>query len=179
MPRRNGSYSNTSVLQASQTEHSNMAQSMQAESRCGTSQYSSTERRSKDSGNTGNQLKSGKSSSISSSSSNNNNCRSSNSSSSSRSNKDNYRGGIEPDSEVNKHMHMHIRTHSHTLTHSVLDPPPPAHNSQVRPRQPKTNRLFYFALLPAAFAASAASINASARAPNRWTRHHRQAVREQ
>ena len=179
MPRRNGSYSNTSVLQAAQTEHSHMTQSMQAESRCGTSQYSSSERRSKDSGNTGNQLKSGNSSSISSSSSSNNNCRSSNSSSSSRSNKDNYRGGTEPDSEVNKHMHTSTHAHTHALSHahafSIGSPPLPI----IHRLGLKTNRLFYFALLPAAFAVSAASINASARAPNRWTRHHRQAVREQ
>jgi glucose-6-phosphate 1-dehydrogenase len=32
------------------------------------------------------------------------------------------------------------------------------------------NRLFYFALPPTAFAVSASSINASARAPNGWTR---------
>ncbi len=34
----------------------------------------------------------------------------------------------------------------------------------------QANRLFYFALPPTAFAVSAASINASARAPNGWTR---------
>ena len=34
----------------------------------------------------------------------------------------------------------------------------------------QANRLFYFALPPTAFAVSAASINAAARAPNGWTR---------